>query len=134
MAGVLFGLLAFKPILGLLIPPLLLIRKDWSAFISASLTVIATALLPALLWGSEVWILFFSQAMEIQQNTLHHATGIGMHMIPSAFNSARILGADTLTSYIAQGLLSTTAFIIFIIYFIKNRNLSRHTLRALKIF
>ena len=133
MAGVLFGLLAFKPILGLLIPPLLLIRKDWSAFISASLTVIATALLPALLWGSEVWILFFSQAMEIQQNTLHHATGIGMHMIPSAFNSARILGADTLTSYIAQGLLSTTAFIIFIIYLIKTE-IYLGTRLALKIF
>lgn len=128
LAGILFGLLAFKPILGLLIPPLLLIRKDLSAFISASLTVAIYSLLPVLFWGPEVWTLFFSQAIEIQQNTLHHAVGIGMHMIPSAFNSARILGASTRTSYIAQALFSTTAFMIFIIYFIKGRNLPKRAL------
>ncbi|MFD0949221.1 glycosyltransferase family 87 protein [Paraperlucidibaca wandonensis] len=85
LAGVLFGLLAFKPIIGLLIPLLLLIRKDWSAFISASLTVVASALLPILLWGPEVWTLFFSQAIEVQQNTLHYATGIGMHLALKIF-------------------------------------------------
>lgn len=128
LAGVLFGLLAFKPILGLLIPPLLLIRRDWAAFISASLTVAISTILPILLWGQAVWPLFFSQAVEVQQNTLHHGIGIGMYMIPSAFNSARILGADTFTSYIVQALFSTSAIIIFIIYFIKSRKSPRSAL------
>lgn len=95
LAGILFGLLAFKPILGLLIPLLLIIRRDWITFLYASLTVIITSLLPVILWGIDVWTLFFTDAIQVQQNMLHHAIGIGMLMIPSAFNSARLLGLDT---------------------------------------
>ena len=123
MAGVLFGLLAFKPILGLLIPPLLLLRGQWRAFAYATLTVIATALLPILLWGSEVWTAFFTAALPLQQSVLHHAVGIGMLMIPSAFNSARIAGLDTVGSYLVHALFAVAALTIFLRHFVRRRHL-----------
>jgi len=125
MAGVLFGLLAFKPILGLLIPPLLLLRGQWRAFAFAyaTLTVIATALLPVLLWGSEVWTAFFTAALPLQQSVLHHAVGIGMLMIPSAFNSARIAGLDTVGSYLVHALFAVAALTIFLRHFVRRRHL-----------
>lgn len=121
LAGVLFGLLAFKPILGLLIPALLLIRRSWTAFFSATLTVAVTALLPVLMWGSEVWSLFFTDAMKIQQTVLHHAIGIGMLMIPSAFNSGRLLGLETTTSYVLHFMLAATALMIFLRHFMQHQ-------------
>lgn len=120
LAGVLFGLLAFKPIIGLLIPPLLLIRKDWVAFFSATATVVITALLPALLWGTEVWTLFFTDAMAIQQTVLHHAVGIGMLMIPSAFNSGRLLGLDTTSAYAIHIFFAAGTLIIFLRHFLNS--------------
>ncbi|WP_181898995.1 glycosyltransferase family 87 protein [Paraperlucidibaca baekdonensis] len=126
-AGILFGLLGFKPILGLLIPILLIIRKDWTVFISATITLIITATLPIILWGADVWWLFLSEAIEIQKNTLHHATGIGMLMITSAFNSARIFGFDTLSSYVSQLIVTAIALFFFIYHFTKKKNKSRLT-------
>ena len=118
LAGILFGILTFKPILGLLIPVLLLIRKDWAAFASATLTVLIVSTLPTLLWGTEVWTLFFKDAVTTQQHTLHHAIGIGMLMIPSAFNSARLIGLDTTSCYVVHILFMAIALAAFWYHFV----------------
>lgn len=128
LAGMLFGILTFKPILGLLIPVLLFIRKDWTTFISATLTALVINTLPALFWGAEVWALFLKDASAIQQHTLHHAIGIGMLMIPSAFNSARLLGLDTTSCYLVHILFTTVALVIFWYHFVHQTHKAKQSL------
>jgi len=62
LAGVLFGLLTFKPQLGLLIPIILLAGGHWRVIISACVTLVLLMLLSALVFGIEVWGSFFAQA------------------------------------------------------------------------
>jgi len=58
LSGVLFGLLAYKPQFGLLIPFALLAGAQWRTMIAAGLTVIALAGTTTLAFGPEIWWVF----------------------------------------------------------------------------
>lgn len=116
LAGLLIGLLSFKPVLGVLIPPLLLWRRQWTTFFSAVVTTVILALLPAMLWGWDIWRAFFEQAVPLQQQVLHHGSGIGVWMIPSTFNSARLLGWDTGAAYALHGVVALLAIVLMLTY------------------
>lgn len=58
-AGVLIGLLTFKPQLGLLLPFALVAGKQWRAFAAATLTALAVAGACTLAFGPDVWLRFF---------------------------------------------------------------------------
>ena len=60
VAGLLIGLLTFKPHLGLLIPFVLMVSRCWRVFFSASVTSISFAAMSWLILGSETWAAFFS--------------------------------------------------------------------------
>jgi arabinofuranan 3-O-arabinosyltransferase len=60
-AGVAFGLLAFKPHLGLLLPLFLILLAQWRAFASAAATVTATAAASLVAYGPEPWVAFLQQ-------------------------------------------------------------------------
>jgi glycosyl transferase family 87 len=66
LAGVLFGLMAVKPQFGVFVPVALLAGGHWRAFLAASLTVAALALLPMLLFGSSIWVDFFRVTLPAQ--------------------------------------------------------------------
>lgn len=116
LAGVLIGLLSFKPFLGVLIPLLLLYRRQWRTFVSAALTTMLLAALPVLLWGWQVWAAWLEHAVPLQRLVLHHGAGIGVWMIPSAFNSARLLGWDLAVAYALHGLVGVAALALFARY------------------
>jgi alpha-1,2-mannosyltransferase len=59
VAGLLIGLLTFKPHLGLLIPFVLMVSRCWRVFFSASVTSISFAAMSWLILGSEAWAAFF---------------------------------------------------------------------------
>jgi alpha-1,2-mannosyltransferase len=62
LAGVLFGLMTFKPQLGLLIPLALLAGGQWRVIVSAVATTITAVLLSAMLFGVATWERFFVQS------------------------------------------------------------------------
>ena len=64
LAGVLFGLMTFKPQLGLLIPLALLASGYWRTILSAGLTTILVAAFSAVLFGTETWSLFLQQGSD----------------------------------------------------------------------
>src|SRR5215470_2325677 len=55
LAGLLFGLLAYKPQFGLLIPLVLVATGRWRTFTAAAATVAALALVTTLAFGADVW-------------------------------------------------------------------------------
>src|SRR5690348_15472141 len=61
-AGILFGLLAIKPQLGLLLPLALIVGREWRAILAAALTLVVTVAVSLLLLGRESWVAFFSGA------------------------------------------------------------------------
>lgn len=64
LAGVMFGLLTFKPQLGLLIPLALLAGGYWRTILSAGVTAMLVAAFSALLFGTDIWRLFLAQGSD----------------------------------------------------------------------
>lgn len=58
-AGVLIGLMAYKPQFGILIPFALIAGREYRAFLSAALTTISMILFSIVAFGLEPWRLFF---------------------------------------------------------------------------
>lgn len=67
LAGVLFGLLAVKPHLGLALMPFLLLRREWSVIAAATATLAASVLATVVLWGPGIWSDYFAASREIAE-------------------------------------------------------------------
>lgn len=67
LAGVLFGLLAIKPHLGLALAPFLLLRREWTAIGAAVATVAGMAALTMLAWGPQIWRDYLAASREIAE-------------------------------------------------------------------
>jgi hypothetical protein len=60
-AGILFGLMSYKPQFGLLLPLALAVGRHWCAFVTASASVFCFAVLSYLSFGADSWTMFLSQ-------------------------------------------------------------------------
>ncbi len=90
LAGVLLGLLTFKPQLGLLVPFALLAAGQWRAIASAAATLGALVLGSAALFGVEVWSAFAAQgAYAMETLRLGH---VGWEKMISVYAALRVAG------------------------------------------
>ncbi|CCE06404.1 conserved membrane hypothetical protein [Bradyrhizobium sp. STM 3843] len=105
LAGVLIGLLAYKPQFGVLIPLALVAGSRWSTIAAAAATVAALVTISYLALGREVWHAFF-QSMNFTQTVVLEQGGTGWEKIQSAFSAARHWGADIHTAYVVQTTLA----------------------------
>jgi len=101
VAGVLFGLLAYKPQFALMIPLALLATGRWRTIAAAGITVVALVLVSALVFGVETWSAFlaatrFTRAVILEQG------GPGWHKIQSVFSWVRMWGGTIPLAYAAQ--------------------------------
>ena len=120
IAGLVFGLLTVKPQLGLLIPLLLLIERDWATmFWSGVFTVVFFALSVGVL-GAGTWHSYLTVTAIEQQDVLTEWTGIFLHMMPTAFSAARSLGLDPALAADVQWPVSIAIAIITIWLFFRD--------------
>src|SRR5689334_8244636 len=113
LAGVLIGLLAYKPQFGVLVPIALVAGRRWSTIGAAAATVIALLAISIATLGSEVWHAF-ATSLSFTQSVVLEQGGTGWEKIQSAFAAARNWGADVSTAYAIQmalaiGLAATLA-------------------------
>jgi alpha-1,2-mannosyltransferase len=114
LAGILFGALAFKPHLGLLIPLVLLASGRWRTAFSAAGTVVAFGLASLAAFGPETWRAYLVLAPEaaraLEQN------GIGNEKMQSVFAMMRILGSPVSVAYGAQAAMAVVvaATVLFV--------------------
>ena len=101
LAGVLFGLMAYKPQFGLLIPLVLAATGRWRAFIAGAITVAVLALATLLVFGHEVWRAFFGSTALTRLEVLEQG-GTGWHKIQSVFSWVRMWGGDVPLAYAVQ--------------------------------
>ena len=110
LAGVLFGLLAYKPQFGLLIPFVLMARGDWRAIAAAALTVAAAVGLTLSLWGWPVWQAFLD-SIPLTRSVVFEPGDTGFEKFQSAFAWMRLWGAPLSVAYGLQGLVTGAVLI-----------------------
>ena len=102
LAGILFGLLAYKPQFGLLIPLVLMASGRWRVFIAAAGTVTLLALAVTLAFGTQVWSAFLASTHFTRIDVLEQG-GTGWFKIQSVFSWVRMWGGGVTLAYFAQG-------------------------------
>jgi hypothetical protein len=105
LSGVLFGLLAYKPQLGLLLPLVLIIDRRLMAFAAAALTTLSAALLSYVVLGAETWRAFVSSVTLTRTFVLEQGA-MGWEKMQSTFGAMRMLGASIEAAYAMQAAVS----------------------------
>jgi len=106
LAGMLLGLLCYKPHFGLLAPIGLAAGGHWRAFLAAGATVAGLVGLSVGLFGVETWHAYL---VAFSASDAVYASGrIDYAGIVTPFGAARLLGLDPHASYLVQALFSGT--------------------------
>jgi alpha-1,2-mannosyltransferase len=98
VAGILFGLLVYKPQFGLMIPVALAAGGYWRPFISAAITVVVLTIVTTLTFGISVWHAFLVGA-EFTRTVVLEQGDTGWYKIQSIFSWARMWGAPVPLAY-----------------------------------
>ncbi len=101
IAGVLVGLVAYKPQFGLLLPLVLAASGRWRVFAAAAATVAALALIVTLSFGADVWTAFLASTKFTRSVVLEHGQ-TGWYKIQSVFSLVRMWGGGIDLAYAAQ--------------------------------
>jgi alpha-1,2-mannosyltransferase len=105
LAGILFGLLIYKPQFGIMIPIVLAASARWRSFAAAMATVVFLTIVTTAAYGVQVWHGFllstqFSRTVVLEQGDT------GWYKIQSLFSWARMWGATVPLAYVLQSTLT----------------------------
>ncbi|MHB8529576.1 MAG: glycosyltransferase family 87 protein [Caulobacteraceae bacterium] len=114
LAGVLLGLLAYKPQLGLFIPLVLATSGRWRAFASAAATVGALVMISTIFFGPEIWRAFFAGMTYTRIEVLEQG-GTGFHKIQSLFAAIRLWGGPVWMAYAAQAVATAVVGVTLVL-------------------
>jgi alpha-1,2-mannosyltransferase len=109
LAGILFGVLAFKPHLGLLIPVALVAGGYWRVLAAAAATAVALAVISFVLFGADVWTDFLGSTASTR-TMLESGLNLGdYYKMQSVFAAARLIGVSKTAAYGAQAVFALGA-------------------------
>ncbi len=104
LAGVLIGLLAYKPQFGVLIPIALLAGGRWRTIGAAAITVAVLIAVSFVTLGGGIWHAF-TDSMNFTQVVVLEQGGTGWQKIQSIFSAVRAWGASVPVAYAVQASL-----------------------------
>lgn len=113
LAGILIGLLVYKPQFGLMIPLALVAGCHWRTFAAAAATVAALTLVTTLAFGPEVWPAF-KASTEFSRSVVLEQGQTGWQKIQSVFSWARMWGAPIPLAYALQGALTIAIGVVIV--------------------
>ena len=105
LAGLLFGLLAYKPQFGMVIPLVLAVTGRWRSFAAAAATVVALGLAATALFGAEIWPAFLASTAFTRTVVLEDGS-TGFYKIQSVFAWARMWSAPVPLAYALQAVVA----------------------------
>lgn len=105
LAGILFGLLAYKPQFGILLPLVLMATGRWRAFAAATVCVLSVSALTTAIFGVDVWPAFL-EGGSFTRDVILERGATGWEKIQSLFSALRHWGAPVYVAYAAQGVLA----------------------------
>jgi hypothetical protein len=107
VAGLLLGLLCYKPHLALLAPIALAAGGRWRAFAAAAVTVAAIVGLSVLLFGMDTWHAYLITLG--QSSTVYENGDIDLAGFVTPYGAARVFGATPAVAWAAQGVATVLA-------------------------
>jgi hypothetical protein len=117
MAGLLFGLLTFKPHLGIMIPVVLLALGQWRCVFAAVVAALALAAASVAVFGWSSWQAFVDTTLPYQLAFMSDGTGPFTWMMPTLFMSGRLAGLPPDLAYALQlalgGAVAVAVFAVF---------------------
>jgi hypothetical protein len=103
LAGILFGLLTYKPHLGLIVPFMLLALGAWRTIAAATVTAALLVGASVAAFGLDAWRAYFEVTGPLQVRLLASLSDFGTYMVTSVMVSvARTFGASLQTGFGAQ--------------------------------
>lgn len=105
LSGVLFGALAYKPQLALVMPFALLVAGQWRTVVAAGITVMALMAITSLVFGADLWLAFVAST-ETSRKLLIEQGSVGFEKLQSVFAAMRMWGASVPVAYAIQGAVS----------------------------
>jgi hypothetical protein len=111
IAGLLLGMLSYKPQLFILLPIALLAGRYWKALFGLAVGVSGLALLSLIIIGSNAWQAFFAN---IYFTATHWQTEDLLLKMPTIFALARLLGISSSFAVVFQLVLTSILVIILI--------------------
>jgi hypothetical protein len=102
LAGIAFGLLTYKPQLGLVVPFVLLAGGYYRTIIVAVLTCALVVGGTILLFGTDPWSLYFTQSAPLQRQLMETGEGPFTFMAPSTFMAGRLWSLPLSVDYALQ--------------------------------
>lgn len=106
LAGVLFGLLSFKPHLGIVLAFVLLALGAWRTIAAAAATTGLLVALSLLLFGIEPWTQYLTTTREFQLELLREWRGFYVLMMPTWFAPLRTAGMSYAAAMAIQTLVT----------------------------
>jgi len=108
LAGVLLGLLTYKPHLGLLFPIALIAGRHWRVFVSAAVVATLMAAASWLAFGSECWQAFFDNVGHTERVFLSEGHA-DWSKLQTAFGLMRTLGSSETLAWVTQAVVALVA-------------------------
>ena len=122
VAGLLLGCLIYKPQFALIIPPLLLITRNWRAIAGACLSAGVLIGVTLLFWGWPVWQAFID-SLPLTRDVVLEQGRTGWYKIMSPFSAVRMWGGTIPAAYAVQSVF--TAIAIAAVAFLSLRDNAR---------
>jgi alpha-1,2-mannosyltransferase len=110
LAGVLFGLLTYKPQLGLLVPIALIAAGSWRAIAAACLTAAALIIVTAAAFGWPIWASWLHQLPIYSRQ--FDAGAVGYNLMPTLTANLQMLGASLTLARPAQAVAAIGVAVI----------------------
>lgn len=101
LAGVLLGLLAYKPQYGILLPLALLLAGAWRTILAATCAALASAAASVALFGIDSWAVF-AKFLYFTRETVLEQGGPGWSKLQGVFPAVRMLGGSIDLAYALQ--------------------------------
>jgi len=102
IAGVLFGLLTYKPQLGILVPVALIAAGLWRTIAAATATFAVLAAGSAIAFGPGIWAAWADNVVGYSQQFAAESGEI-VHLMPTVFEALTMLGASPVVAWLGQG-------------------------------
>lgn len=91
LAGICFGLLTLKPHLGILIPFVLVMHRQWRCIAMAGVVAIVLIVVSGTLYGWPLWLSFFTNTTDFQYRLISVFEGFYTLMMPGVLAGARLV-------------------------------------------
>ncbi len=108
LAGVMFGLMVYKPQFGLMIPLALIAGGYWRAFLAAAATVVLFTLATTTAFGVPIWPAFLAAA-RIGRTLLLESGADGWYRTQSVLGWVHLWGGSSDLAYALQGAVTLAA-------------------------